>query len=139
VSESFRRFSRAVSSSVGSPVTFVIAILLVILWAVLGPAFHYSDTWQLTINTGTTIVTFLVVFLIQNTQNRDARALHLKLDELIHAIGKARNRLIDCEDLSDEELHRFELELRRIRETPEHERRQQRTPAHAHAKLPPSH
>jgi low affinity Fe/Cu permease len=138
IHETFRRFSRGVSHAVGSAYTFVIAMTLVIIWAVLGPTFHYSDTWQLTINTGTTIVTFLVVFLIQNTQNRDAKALHLKLDELIHAIGKAHNRLIDCEDLSDEELHRLELEFRRIRETPEHARRHPRTPTHAPAKLPPS-
>jgi low affinity Fe/Cu permease len=139
IHESFRRFSRGVSHAVGSAYAFVVAIALVILWAVLGPTFHYSDTWQLTINTGTTIITFLVVFLIQNSQNRDAKALHLKLDELIHAIGSARNRLIDCEDLSDEELHRFEQELRHIRETPEHVRRHRRTPPHAPAKSPPPH
>ncbi len=134
--ELFRRFARGVSHGVGLPITFVIAMALVILWAVLGPMFHYSDTWQLTINTGTTIITFLVVFLIQNTQNRDARALHLKVDELIHAIGAAHNRMIDCEDLSDEELHRLEQEFRRIRETPEHVRRHQRTPPHPGTKLP---
>ena len=133
--DTFRRFSRAVSHGVGSPYTFVIALLLVALWAVLGPMFHYSDTWQLTINTGTTIITFLVVFLIQNTQNRDAKALHLKLDELIHAIGKAHNRLIDCEDLSDEELQRLELEFRRMREEPQH--RRQRNPHTAPHLAPP--
>ena len=80
------------------------AIGVIAAWAITGPIFHYSDTWQLVINTGTTIVTFLMVFLIQNTQNRDARAIHLKLNELIHAVDKARNRMIDVEKLSDLEL-----------------------------------
>ena len=81
-------------------------------WAVTGPLFHYSDTWQLVINTGTTIVTFLMVFLIQNTQNRDARAIHLKLNELIHAVDKAKNRMIDVENLSDVELDGLGQDLR---------------------------
>lgn len=88
----------------GSPVAFTVAVGTVIAWALLGPHFHYSDTWQLVINTSTTIVTFLMVFLIQNTQNRDARAIHLKLDEIIRAMSGADNRMIDVESLSDEEL-----------------------------------
>jgi low affinity Fe/Cu permease len=85
------------------------------VWAVCGPAFHYSDTWQLVINTGTTVVTFLVVFMIQNTQNRDSRAIHLKLDELIRAVDAARNRMVDIEDLPDEDLARLAREFRRFR------------------------
>jgi len=85
----------------------MLAVVVILAWAISGPYFHYSDTWQLVINTGTTIVTFLIVFLIQNTQNRDARAIHLKLDEIIRAIGEAHNNMIDIENLSDEELHRL--------------------------------
>ena len=87
---------------------FIFAVVLLLIWAVSGPFFHFSDTWQLIINTGTTIVTFLVVFLIQNTQNRDAKALHLKLDELIRSHVPARNDMIDIEKLSDEELDELE-------------------------------
>jgi len=85
------------------------------VWGLTGPTFHFSDTWQLIINTGTTIVTFLMVFLIQNTQNRDAKAVHLKLDELIRAIQGARNRLVDLEKLSDEELTKLEEQFTRLR------------------------
>src|SRR5438093_7234223 len=102
--EWFRCFAHASADAVGSPWAFFAAIVLVIAWAVTGPAFHYSDTWQLVINTGTTILTFLMVFLIQNTQNRDAKALHLKLDELIRAVQGARTRLVHLEQLSDDEL-----------------------------------
>lgn len=94
---------------------FALAVLAIILWALSGPFFGYSNTWQLIINTGTTIVTFLMVFLIQNTQNRDARAIHTKLDELIRANSKARNSLIDLEDLSDHELEHFRTELNKMR------------------------
>src|SRR5438034_2829719 len=100
-------FGKAASKSaawVGSPWSFIAALATVVLWGALGPRYHYSDTWQLVINTGTTIVTFLIVFLIQNTQNRDARALHLKLDEVIRAIQGAHNEMIDIENLSDAEL-----------------------------------
>jgi low affinity Fe/Cu permease len=92
-----------------------------VIWGITGPLFHFSDTWQLVINTGTTIVTFLMVFLIQNTQNRDAKAIHLKLDELIRSVDTARNSLVDLEDLSDEELGKLEDEFRKFRErnTPE--------------------
>ena len=111
IAEKFRRFAHRVSFLAGSPWAFVLAVLAIVIWACLGPAFQFSDTWQLVINTGTTIVTFLMVFLIQNTQNRDSRALHLKLDELIRANSHARNRLIDLEELSDIELDKIHDEL----------------------------
>jgi low affinity Fe/Cu permease len=95
----------------GSPWAFAASVLTVLIWAALGPAHDYSDTWQLVINTGTTIVTFLMVFLIQNTQNRDARAIHLKLDELIRASAKARNQLIDLENMSNQELDELHAEF----------------------------
>ena len=112
----FRRFARAASNAFGSPYAFVAAVALVILWAVTGPAFGFSDSWQLVINTSTTIITFLVVFMIQNTQNHDARALHLKIDELIRAVRTARNSLVDLEELPDAELARLEAEFRKVRE-----------------------
>jgi low affinity Fe/Cu permease len=105
----------------GSPWAFTGAILIIVVWALTGPTFHYSDTWQLIINTGTTIVTFLMVFLIQNTQNRDAKAMHLKLDEVIRALKKARNELVDLEDLSDEELDKLEQQFKRLRTRAEHQ------------------
>jgi len=105
--EFFRKFARKSSEIVGSPPAFLIAIGIVLLWALLGPAFHYSDTWQLVINTGTTIITFLMVFLIQNTQNRDAKAIHIKLDELLRAVKGARTGLVDLENSSDEELDKL--------------------------------
>src|SRR5947199_6741706 len=103
----FDRFAKQAEYSLGHPKAFVIAVGAILLWAVSGPFFHYSDTWQLVINTATTIVTFLMVFLIQNTQNRDSAALQLKLDELIRAINGAHNGLLDLEELSDEELDRI--------------------------------
>ena len=111
----FSRFSRLTASVVGSPIGFAIAVLTILIWAALGPMAGFSEAWQLVINTGTTIVTFLMVFLIQTTQNRDAKAVHLKLDELIHVISKARNKLIDAEDLTEEELDRLEHEFRELR------------------------
>src|SRR5262249_7662822 len=90
------------------PLMFILAVVVLVAWAISGPFFHFSDTWQLIINTGTTIITFLVVFLIQNTQNRDAKALHLKLDELIRSHSPAHNDMIDIEKLSDEELDELE-------------------------------
>jgi low affinity Fe/Cu permease len=92
------------STVAGKPATFMLAVLIIVIWAVTGPLFKFSDTWQLVINTGTTIITFLMVFLIQNTQNRDALAVQLKLDELISSIKEARNEIIDVEDLGDKEL-----------------------------------
>jgi low affinity Fe/Cu permease len=97
----------------------VCALLVILVWALTGPTFHYSDTWQLIINTGTTIVTFLMVFLIQNTQNRDAKAVHLKLDELIRALEPARNKLVDLEKLSDDELKKLEGEFEKLRKKAE--------------------
>jgi low affinity Fe/Cu permease len=110
----FRRLAQATAQAVGTPWTFLGAVLVVIVWALSGPAFHFSDTWQLVINTGTTIVTFLMVFLIQNTQNRDAKVMHLKLDELIRATHTARNRLVDMEAMSDEELAALQREFREL-------------------------
>ncbi len=107
----FRVFSERTAQIVGSAYAFIIATLIILAWVVTGPLFHFSDTWQLVINTGTTIVTFLMVFLIQNTQNRDSKALHLKLDELIYASKKAKNKFIDSEDLSDEEIEKNKKEL----------------------------
>jgi low affinity Fe/Cu permease len=108
----FGRFAAKASGWLGSKWAFLGAFTIILAWGITGPVFHFSDTWQLIINTGTTIVTFLMVFLIQNTQNRDARAINLKLNELIHAIDKARDQMIDIESLSDLELdqlqHRFE-------------------------------
>ena len=109
--EQFRRLSHAISGYVGTPAAFAIAVMGIILWAMLGPFFEYSDTWQLVINTSTTIITFLMVFIIQNSQNRDGRAIHLKLDELIRAIPKARNHLIDLENLTEEALDILHLEF----------------------------
>jgi low affinity Fe/Cu permease len=110
----FRRLAQATAQAVGTPWTFLAAMAIVIVWAASGPAFHYSDTWQLVINTGTTIVTFLMVFLIQNTQNRDAKVMHLKLDELIRATHTARNRLVDMEAMSDEELAALQREFKEL-------------------------
>jgi low affinity Fe/Cu permease len=98
------QFSAAVTRWTGSTVAFSLACLVILVWAVTGPLFNYSDTWQLVINTGTTIVTFLMVFLIQRAQNKDALAIHLKLNELVAALAGASNRLIECEDLSEDEL-----------------------------------
>ena len=117
--KSFTSIANKVATLAGRPATFAVAVATIILWAVTGPIFGFSDTWQLIINTGTTIVTFLMVFLIQNTQNRDARALHLKLDELIRAVETARTGLVDLEDLTEEELDRLQQEFERLRrETP---------------------
>jgi len=113
--EGFRKFSTKAANTLGSPWLFVISLLLIILWLISGPFAHFSDTWQLIVNTATTVFTFLAVFLIQNTQNRDAKAVHLKLDELIHAIKGARNQLVDLEDLSDAELEKLQLQFERLR------------------------
>jgi low affinity Fe/Cu permease len=110
----FRELAHHSANVVGSPWAFFVALLIVVVWAATGPLFGFSDTWQLVINTGTTIVTFLMVFIIQNAQNRDARALHLKLDELIYSIHGARNSLIDLEECTDAEVAELEAEFRRL-------------------------
>lgn len=114
-SDRFARFSAQASQVVGSRWAFLIAILIVVVWGVTGPFYNYSNTWQLIINTGTTIVTFLMVFLIQNSQNRDAKAINLKLNEVIRALGRAKNDLIEAEKLSDEELEQLARNYEQIR------------------------
>ncbi|MBA2585417.1 MAG: low affinity iron permease family protein [Chthoniobacterales bacterium] len=114
VQDAFRVFARRTSEVLGTAWSFVVAIAIIAIWAATGHIFHYSDTWQLIINTGTTIVTFLMVFLIQNTQNRDSKAVNLKLDELIRAVGGARNNLVDLERMSDQELVKLQKEFQRI-------------------------
>ena len=111
----FHSFAGTASHIVGSKWAFTSATLLIVIWGISGPFFHYSDTWQLVVNTATTVVTFLIVFLIQNSQNRDARAIHLKLDEIIHALGKARNEMINIENLSDADLDVLTQNFDRIR------------------------
>lgn len=115
MNEVFHKIAHKTSEVVGSPYAFTGALVIVLLWALSGPYFGYSDTWQLVINTGTTILTFLMVFLIQNTQNRDGRASQLKLDELIRAQKSARNRLLDLEDLTDGEMNELQEEFRDLR------------------------
>src|SRR4051794_12025743 len=114
--EAFRQWAQRTSCTVGSPYAFLIALGIVVVWGVTGPLFGFSDTWQLVINTGTTIVTFLMVFLIQNSQNRDARAIQLKLDELLRAVSQARTDLVDLENCSDEELDRLQEQFARLRD-----------------------
>ncbi len=116
MNEFFRKFAHKTSEIVGSPWAFIGAVVIIIAWALSGPIFGFSDTWQLVINTGTTIITFLMVFLIQNTQNRDAKAIHLKLDELLRGVKGARTGLVDLEDLTDEELKQLQNEFQRLRE-----------------------
>jgi low affinity Fe/Cu permease len=116
VNNLFRRFAITTAEAVGSPWAFIGAALLIIGWAVCGPIFNFSDTWELVINTLTTIITFLMVFLIQNAQNRDAKAIHLKLDELIRSIEGARTGLVDLEELNDEEIARLQREFQRLHE-----------------------
>jgi low affinity Fe/Cu permease len=113
--EAFHNFAKRASTWAGSPWAFLGAVVVVLVWSATGPFFDFSDTWQLVINTGTTIVTFLMVFLIQNTQNRDARAIHLKLDELIHKVKGARNSLIDLENCTDEELDELQSQFEKVR------------------------
>jgi len=119
VSDAFRCFAQRSSILLGSAWAFAAAVLAILVWIVTGPTFHFSDTWQLIINTATTIVTFLMVFLIQNTQNRDAKAMHLKVDEVIRALKGARNQLLDLEELSDQDLKKLEEQFRRLRKEAE--------------------
>jgi len=120
MNELFRKFSQKMAHAMGTSWAFILAALVIVVWATTGPLFGYSDTWQLVINTGTTIVTFLMVFLIQNTQNRDAKAFHLKLDELIKGVTGARTELVDLEDLSDEELERLHEQFKRLHDDESH-------------------
>lgn len=112
----FRRAANKISTWAGSAWTFLLALSIVVVWAVTGPTFHFSSTWQLVINTGTTIVTFLMVFLIQNTQNRDGKALQLKLDELIRSSAPARDNFLDLEDMTDNELDELDEEFKKLHE-----------------------
>ena len=114
--EAFRKFANKASDAMGSPWAFIAAALLIIVWAISGPVFGFSEVWQLVINTGTTIITFLMVFLIQNTQNRDAKAMHLKLDELLRGVEGARTSMVDLEELSDDDLKKLQGEFQRLRE-----------------------
>jgi low affinity Fe/Cu permease len=119
MNEIFRKIARSVGRVTGSAWAFCLAVLAVILWAVSGPYFGFSNTWQLFINTGTTILTFLMVFLIQNNQNRDSQATQLKLDELIKALGRARNEFVDIEDDKDDRLKSLEAEFKKLHEKAE--------------------
>lgn len=114
LNEFFHRFSHASAAFTGSPYAFILACSTIVVWLITGPLFRYSDAWQLVINTSTTIITFLMVFLIQNQQNRDAKVMHLKLDELLRAGRSARNDLIELEDCTDEELKLLEEEFRQL-------------------------
>jgi low affinity Fe/Cu permease len=116
MNEAFRKFANKTSEAMGTPWAFMAAVLLILGWAISGPVFGFSEVWQLVINTGTTIITFLMVFLIQNTQNRDAKAIHLKLDELLRGVEGARTSMVDLEDLSDEDLKKLQNEFQRLRE-----------------------
>jgi low affinity Fe/Cu permease len=113
----FTRFAKRMSRLVGRPTAFVLAAVVILVWVISGPIFQFSDTWQLVINTGTTIVTFLMVFLIQNTQNRDSEALHIKLDELIRAVKGAHNALLDLEELDEQELDRIRADYEKLAHT----------------------
>ena len=112
----FGRLARLTAHAMGQPVAFGTALAIIILWAISGPIFGFSDTWQLIINTGTTIITFLMVFIIQNTQNRDAEAMHIKLDELIRAMDQAQNALLNLEELEEEDLERIRADYLRLAE-----------------------
>jgi low affinity Fe/Cu permease len=121
ISDAFRVFAHRSSVMLGSAWAFTGAVLVIVVWLVTGPTFHFSDTWQLIINTATTVITFLMVFLIQNTQNRDAKVMHLKLDELIRAVTGARDQLVDLENLPDEELKKLEKQFQRMRKLAEND------------------
>ena len=124
IGESFTRIAKATARGAGQPATFGVALLVILTWAVTGPIFKFSDTWQLIINTGTTIVTFLMVFLIQNTQNRDSVAMQIKLDELLRAAKGAQTAMADLEDLTEEELKAFQTHYRQLAEAARREMRE---------------
>ena len=121
MNEAFRKFAQTVSRLAGTSWAFIFAMLIIVVWGVTGPIFGYSDTWQLVINTGTTIITFLMVFLIQNTQNRQDTAIQIKLDELIRGVKGARTSLVDIEELSDEELDKLHKQFERLHKKLNHE------------------
>jgi len=123
----FNLFATKTSTAAGQPLTFIIALLVVIVWGVTGPLFHYSDTWQLVINTGTTIVTFLMVFLIQNSQNRDGAAMQAKLDELLRAVDKAREQFIGIEHLTDKQIELLRAALERHAQEVKEKQRKKKT------------
>ena len=131
MNEVFRKFSIAAANALGSSWMFIANVFLILVWLFAGPFFHYSDTWQLVVNTATTVFTYLAVFLIQNTQNRDAKAIHLKLDELIKGVGGARTHLVNLQDLSDEELSSLQQEFTRLRERERKDVAQESIPATA--------
>jgi low affinity Fe/Cu permease len=110
----FSRLARAAGNGIGNPAAFIAAFLALVVWGLCGPALHYSDTWQLVVNTATSLLTFLMVFLLQNTQNRDARAMQIKLDELLRSMTGARNELVDLENVSEQELQRYCEEFKRL-------------------------
>jgi len=126
VNDLFRIFARRSSMLLGSAWAFTLAMIIILVWGLSGPTFHFSETWQLIINTGTTIITFLMVFLIQNTQNRDSKAVNLKLDEIIRAVKGARNKLISLEGLADEDLKKLEEQFERVRINAERDHRHSR-------------
>lgn len=130
----FRLIAKKTSDFVGSPWSFVGALMIIVIWGITGPLFNFTDTWQLIINTGTTIVTFLMVFLIQNTQNRESKALHIKLDEIIRSSRGAKNALIDAEEMSDEELEVLMTNFHKI--SHEHAKRRQRKATSTIASVP---
>jgi low affinity Fe/Cu permease len=127
----FRKFSIGAANALGSSWMFIANVLLIVVWLLAGPFFKYSDTWQLVVNTATTVITYLAVFLIQNTQNRDAKAIHLKLDELISGVSGARTHLVDLENLTDEELASLQKEFTRLRTKHEKARGKETAPAAA--------
>lgn len=124
----FVRFARSMSSMLGHPIAFGMAVLVIVVWVITGPIFHFSDTWQLVINTGTTIVTFLMVFLIQNSQNRDSEVVQLKLDELIRALKSADNSLLDTENLTEQELSHLQAHYIHLARVAEKKLSQQKKP-----------
>ena len=134
-SDVFRRLAQTTAHLVGSSGSFLVACTVVFVWGLTGPLFHFSDTWQLVINTGTTIVTFLMVFLIQTSQNRDSIAVHLKLDELLRAVDGARTGLVNLESLSDAELLSLHHEFEKLQVKFGLEREEALTPQHVHREL----
>ncbi len=120
ITDYFQRISSRIAHYVGTPYAFLLSVLIIALWGITGPMFDYSNTWQLVINTGTTIVTFLMIFLVQTTQNRDAQAIHLKLDELIRAMKNANNELVDIEEGTETEIHKIQSEYQNLRAETHH-------------------